>query len=144
QLKTAVISLPEGMTLNPSAAAGRQACTPKQARINSPEFGTACPAASKIGTVEIEVPTLPGISLAGNIYLGGPESGVITGPPYTVYLDAGSPPTQFGVSVRLKGETTPNPATGQVTTVFAENPEQPFTRAILNFEGGALAPIASP
>jgi hypothetical protein len=142
QLKTAVIQLPEGMTLNPSAAAGLQACTPKQAQINSPEFGTKCPAASKIGTVELEVPTLPGISLTGNIYLGGPESGPITGPPYVIYLDAGS--TRYGVSVRLKGETTPNPTTGQLTTVFAENPEQPFTRAILNFNGGALAPIASP
>ncbi|HEY1450309.1 MAG TPA: hypothetical protein VGF47_05095, partial [Solirubrobacteraceae bacterium] len=63
-------------------------------------------------------------------------------PPYIVYLDAES--ARFGVSVRIKGETFPNETTGQVTTVFSENPEQPFTTATLNFKGGALAPIANP
>jgi hypothetical protein len=142
QLKKATIKLPEGMTLNPSAAAGMEACTPAQARIHSSTPGTSCPEASKLGTVELEVPTLPAGSLKGNIYLGGPESGPITGSPYIVYLDAES--QRYGVSVRVKGETVPNPTTGQVTTVFSENPEQPFTNAILHFREGALAPIASP
>jgi hypothetical protein len=150
ELRTASFTLPEGMTLNPSAAAGLEACSPKQARINSPEPGTSCPAKSELGTVELEVPTLPAKSLVGKIYLGGPESGSasnegagpITEPPYTIYLDAES--AAYGISVRLKGETTPNPATGQVTTVFEKTPEQPFTRALLHFNGGALAPVASP
>ncbi len=142
QLNAAVFTLPEGMTLNPSAAAGLSACTPAQARINSPEKGTLCPASSELGTVSIEVPTLPPGSLTGKIYLGGPESGPITGPPYTMYLDAES--TRYGVSVRVKGSVTPNESTGQVTTTFSENPEQPFTSVSLNFKTGALAPIANP
>jgi hypothetical protein len=142
QLKTATITLPEGMTLNPSAAAKLAACTPAQARIHSSVKGTACPADSEIGTVDLEVPTLPPGSLSGKIYLGGPESGPITGPPYIVYLDAES--ERYGVSVRIKGETIPNEATGRVTTVFSENPEQPFTNAALHFKGGDLAPIANP
>ncbi len=142
QLKTAAITLPEGMTLNPSAAAGLTACTPAQARIHSSEKGTACPASSELGTVNLNVPTLPDGSLTGKIYLGGPESGPITGPPYTIYVDAES--EHYGVSVRLKGETIPNEATGRVTTVFSENPEQPFTSIALHFKGGALAPIANP
>jgi hypothetical protein len=143
QLKTASVKLPEGMTLNPSAAAGLTACTPTQARIHSATAGTDCPASSVLGTVSLNVPTLPDGSLTGNIYLGTPpDGGAITGPPYIVYLDAES--ARFGVSVRVKGETFPNATTGQVTTVFQENPEQPFTTAVLNFKGGALAPIANP
>jgi len=143
QLKTASVKLPPGMTLNPSAAAGLTACTPSQARIHSATPGTDCPASSVLGTVSLNVPTLPDGSLTGNIYLGTPaDGGAITGPPYIIYLDAES--ARFGVSVRIKGETFPNETTGQVTTVFQENPEQPFTTAALNFKGGALAPIANP
>jgi hypothetical protein len=142
QLKTAVIKMPEGMTLNPSAANGLTDCTPAEARIHSEKLGTECPSSSQLGTVELNVPTLPAGSLKGNIYLGGPESGAITKPPYVIYLDAES--TRYGVSVRVKGEVTPNEATGQLTTVFSENPEQPFTSLKLNFRGGALAPIANP
>jgi hypothetical protein len=143
QLNTATVTLPEGMTLNPSAAGEvTESCTPAQARIHSLTFGVSCPAASKVGTVTIEVPTLPPGSLTGNLYLGGPESGPITGPPYTMYLNAES--TKYGVDVRLKGTVTPNESTGRLTATFAENPEQPFSDAILKFTGGALAPIANP
>jgi hypothetical protein len=142
QLNTATVTLPEGMTLNPSAAAGLTACTPAQARIHSSTPGTSCPSNSVLGTVSLNVPTLPPGSFTGNIYLGGPESGPITGPPYTLYVDAES--ARYGVSVRLKGSTTPNPTTGRVTTSFTENPEQPFTNLTLKFNGGALAPIANP
>ncbi|HEX3511628.1 MAG TPA: hypothetical protein VHT27_11090 [Solirubrobacteraceae bacterium] len=141
-LKTATFTLPEGMTLNPSAAAGLSACSPAQARIHSATAGVGCPAGSELGTFALEVPTLPAGSLTGHIYLGGPESGPITGPPFTVYLDAES--ARYGISVRLRGEVIPNEVTGQVTTVFPENPEQPFTKAILHFNRGALAPVANP
>jgi hypothetical protein len=142
QLKTAVIKLPEGMTLNPSAAAGLTACTPTQARIHSLPAGTSCPSSSELGTVSLNVPTLPNGSLTGKVYLGGPEGGTISKPPYTIYVDAES--ARYGVSVRLEGEVVPNEATGQLTTTFKENPEQPFTNIKLQFKGGPLAPIANP
>jgi hypothetical protein len=142
QVKTAVVTLPEGMTLNPSAATGLTACTPAQARIHGPEPGTSCPASSEIGTVDLDVPTLPDGSLTGKIYLGGPESGPITGQPYTIYVDAES--ARYGVSVRLKGETIADETTGRLTTKFSENPEQPFTSIALHFKGGPRAPIANP
>ena len=141
QLKTAVVTLPEGMTLNPSAARGLEACTPEGIGIHT-KNPVACPAGSKLGTVTIDTPDLPPGSLQGNIYLGGPSSGPITGPPYIVYLDAES--ARNGVSVRLKGEVIPNEVTGQVTTIFSENPEQPLGNAILRFNPGALAPVANP
>jgi hypothetical protein len=147
QLKTASVTLPEGMTLNPSAAHEvTSACTVAQARIHSATFGVDCPAASKIGTVTLNVPTLPVGSLQGSIYLGGPltgpEDGPITGPPYTIYLNAES--TRYGVDVRLKGSVVPDETTGRLTATFSENPEQPFSNAILRFTGGPLAPLANP
>jgi hypothetical protein len=143
QLKTASITLPEGLTLNPSAAAGLEACTPAQIGIGT-RAPVACPAGSQIGTVALNVPDLPDGSLTGNIYLGGPVSGPITGPPYTMYIDAESP--RYGVSVRLKGLATPNETTGRLTATFTENPEQPFSSIKLTFTRGTQGPppLANP
>jgi hypothetical protein len=141
QLENATVTLPEGMTLNPSAAHGLEACTPAQIGIGTRNKVT-CPSGSKIGTVTLDVPDLPPGSLKGDIYLGGPESGPITGPPYTMYIDAES--ARYGISVRLKGTVVPNEATGRLTVTFAKNPEQPFSDVILNFRGGPLAPLANP
>ncbi len=142
QVKTASITLPEGMTLNPSAAAGLEACTPAQAHIHSSTFGVECPVGSEVGTVTLNVPTLPDGSFTGTAYLGGPESGPITAPPYTLYVVANS--ERYGVSVRVKAEVIPNPVTGQITTVFNENPEQPFTNLKVTLNRGVLTSIANP
>jgi hypothetical protein len=142
QVRTASITLPEGMTLNPSAGPSLKACTPAQARIHSPIAGTACPAESQIATATLDVPDLPAGALTGSLFLGGPESGPITGPPFTVYLDAES--ARYGISVRVQGTVSLNETTGRVTATFADNPEQPFSNLILKFTGGPLAPIANP
>jgi hypothetical protein len=146
QLAASTFTLPEGMTLNPSAAAGLEACTTAQARIHSPVFGVGCPEKSKIGTVSLNVPTLPevpGGTLTGNIYLGGEgESTSITKPPFTIYVNAES--TRYGVDVRLKGLATPNETTGRVTVTFTEPPEQPFSDIKLALTKGPLAPVANP
>ena len=47
EVRTVSETLPEGMTLNPSAAAGLTACTPAQARIHSAKPGVECPASSE-------------------------------------------------------------------------------------------------
>lgn len=148
QVKSASFTLPEGMTLNPSAAHGLEACTPAQAHeVEGTEkftetFGVGCPAGSKIGTVTLNVPTLPNGSLTGAAYLGATASGIITKPPFTMYVVANS--EQYGISVRLVAHVIPNEATGQVTTVFSSPPEQPFSSIALHFERGILAPVANP
>ncbi|HEV3072032.1 MAG TPA: hypothetical protein VGY76_11490 [Solirubrobacteraceae bacterium] len=141
QLKTATVLLPEGMTLNPSAAHGLEACTPAQIGIHTREPVT-CPAGAKVAEATLNVPGLPPGSLVGSLYLGGPVNGPITGPPYIVYLDLES--ARYGLSVRLRGEVVPNESTGRLSVVFAENPEQPFSDLILKFTPGALAPLANP
>ncbi|MGA7704833.1 MAG: hypothetical protein WB998_08055 [Solirubrobacteraceae bacterium] len=138
-IRDAHVTLPEGMTLDPSAAHGLQVCTPAQIAIGTRERVT-CPEASKVGTVSIETDLPPG-SLAGNVYLGDPAGGPITAPPYTIYIDAES---VYDVSVRLKGTVTPNPSTGRLEAAFLENPPLPFSDLILKLDGGARAPLANP
>jgi hypothetical protein len=149
-LKTAVVALPPGTSINPAAAdrsvpGGRlQSCTFAQIGIGT-KNPVACPPESAIGTVSIDTPLLPtvaGGNLTGNIYLGGPDSGKITASPYTIYLDAEA--SQFGISVRLRGTVAPDPVTGQLTTTFADEPQVPFSDLTLHFNNGAHAPLANP
>ncbi|HEX9967277.1 MAG TPA: hypothetical protein VGB06_04980, partial [Solirubrobacterales bacterium] len=58
QPKKVEVTLPEGMTVNPSAAEGLAVCTPAdyaRERVNS-KPGDGCPNASKIGNIEIDTP----------------------------------------------------------------------------------------
>jgi hypothetical protein len=139
-IKDAHVTLPEGLTLNSAAARGLEACSPGQIGIGTTNK-VSCPVGSKVGTVTIEV-DLPEKSLTGNVYLGAPSGLPITGPPYTIYVDAES--EKYGVSVRLKGQVNPDPTTGRLETTFLENPQQPFSDFILKLKGGPQAPLANP
>ena len=75
------------------------------------------------------------------MYLGDPGGGQITGPPYTIYLDAES---SLGVSVRLQGSVTPNLTTGRLEATFVNNPQLPFSELRLSLNGGPRAPLANP
>lgn len=147
QVKAATITLPEGLTLNPSAAHEvTEACKPSQIAIGTRNKVT-CPAASKVGTVSLIVPGLPPSEpLEGNLYLGGPESGPITNPPYVLYVDAESP--RYDISVRLKGTIEPNATTGRLTAKFGDTPgqppEQPFSNLTMHFNGGPNGTLANP
>ena len=141
-LKDAKTVLPVGMSMNPSAGAGLEGCTPEQIGLEPVSPNVSCPSGSRVGTVNLEVPTLPREALTGPIFLGKPAGKQIEGPPYTIYLDAES--GRYGVKVRLKGTVTPDPTTGQLTTTFNENPQAPFNKAILKFKGGAFGAVANP
>jgi hypothetical protein len=139
-IKDAHVTLPEGLTLNPSAAHGLQACSAAQIGIGT-RNAVACPAGSRIGTVAIET-DLPPHELVGPVFLGSPSGGPITDPPFTVYLDAEAP--NLDVSVRLQGTATPNPETGRLEVTFANNPQLPFSSLSLTLNGGDHAPLANP
>jgi hypothetical protein len=139
-IRDAHVTLPEGLTLNPSAANGLAACTAAQIGIGTTS-AVGCPPGSKVGTVTIETDLPPG-SLTGNVYLGSPGGGPITDPPYTIYLDAES--ERYGVSVRRQGSVTPNPGTGRLEVTFASNPPLPFSELRLTSNGGEHAPLANP
>jgi hypothetical protein len=140
--RTARVTLPAGMGINPSAANGLQTCS-------DAEFGkgteepVGCPAASKIGTVTIESPPLPEGNLEGDVFVGRQLSRDPTsGDEYRIFVDAES--ARYGISVRLIGNVSADPKTGQLTTTFAENPQVPFSSFRLDFDGGATATLSSP
>jgi hypothetical protein len=122
-VRRAEIELPVGTTLSPGVANGLEACTGAQFS------ATACPGASQVGTVSFQTPLLP--ELSGKVYFG--EN-------FRLYIVvAGS-----GVLVKLPGDVELDPATGQITTVFDNLPQVPFTRFALTFQGGAKAVLANP
>jgi hypothetical protein len=141
-LKTAKVTLPEGMGLNPSSANGLVPCTDAQFgyHTNNP---IACPDASKIGTVEVETPSLPAHTIGGDVYVGAPKSqNPSSGEQFRIFIHAFS--TKRGVNVRLVGKVFPNLKTGQLTAVVAENPQATFSSFKLHLNGGAKGTLTSP
>ncbi|HEY4279595.1 MAG TPA: hypothetical protein VGM91_15330, partial [Conexibacter sp.] len=140
-LRDATVVMPQGVTVSPSATSGNglQGCTDEQVGLHS-NADPACPQASQIGTVRIDTP-LMSKPLTGNIFLGQPKSNDSqTGQMLRIFLVAAN----AGVTIKLEGNITPDPRIGQLTAVFANNPELPFNELRLQFQGGPRAPLTNP
>jgi hypothetical protein len=153
-LRKAVVTLPEGMGLNPSGSNGLVACTDAQFKKGVRTYTNECPANSRIGTATIDSPPLAK-PLTGDIYVGEqrsekPESGE----EFRILVEAKEP--DEGVAVRLVGNTAANVKTGQLTTTFDEQeigplagklpsglPQAPFKSVTLHFDG-SRAVLTSP
>jgi hypothetical protein len=169
-VRDTTVTLPAGVALNPSGAGGLEACSNGQIGftgvgelngagepgVKTPTFtpslpepvqpGTNlgalgfCSNASKIGKVKIKTPLLKG-ELEGSVYLAAqdenPFSSLIA-----MYIVAEEPVS--GVLVKLPGSVSLNPATGQITSTFADTPQVPFENLTLEFFGGERAPLATP
>jgi hypothetical protein len=140
-LKDTTVTLPEGVVINPGQATGLQACQPSEENLGGgeekreeEEGSVSCPAASKVGTAEIETPLLKE-KLTGSVYV------LQTNPPNLQLLVAVS---GEGVNLKLVGNVHLNEATGQLTTAFENTPDLPFTTFKLEFSGGAQAALATP
>lgn len=140
-VKTADVSLPQGLGVNPSAASSLQACTDSQ-------FGkgtrnqVACPTGSKIGTVAIDTPPLPDGTLTGDVYLATQQSrDPESGNEYRIFIDAES--AARGLSIRLVGNVKANAQTGQLTAQVKEAPQLPFDSVRVSLDG-AKGPLTSP
>ena len=139
-LKGAVVSLPQGMSINPAAGDGLEACSADQVGFETTD-NSNCPDAAKIGSAEIEVPALER-TLNGSVYQRTPEPGKL----FRFWLVT----DEQGVHLKLPAEITTNPLTGQVTTVFngipslGGNPQVPVEQIRLHVFGGPRAPLATP
>ncbi len=116
EIKKAVVTLPEGFTVNPDAADGQTKCTEEQANFGS-EGPDHCPDNAKIGTFQIETQALPG-PLDGSVYIGEPKPG----DQYRLFEMASG----FGINAKLIGSVKPNPVTGRLTVYFENLPQVPF------------------
>lgn len=138
-LKDTVVTLPQGMVVNPSAAAGLGACSPAQLDLHGP--GPAnCPDDSKVGTVKIETPLLDH-PLPGAVYLAKQGENPF-GSLLALYIAVDDPIS--GVIVKLAGKVEPDPITGRLKASFLNNPELPFEDFALDFFGGPRATLTTP
>lgn len=173
QLRDSSVTLPEGMSVNPSVVGGVRACEelgPEGIDITGPESETLapsgelqlasghCPAASTVGTAEAITPFLP-VPVKGRLYLARPgcgnaalgqapctEQDALDGNLYRLYLELGGEGELAGTGIHFKVpmRTEANPATGQLTTVVLDTPQAPFSELKLRLNGGSRAPIANP
>jgi hypothetical protein len=141
ELEKAVVTLPAGMTVSPSAASGGlEACTDEQFAANS-DSPAACPPASAIGEDEVESPLVISAPLKGKVYLGQPLSTDPTsGQMFRVFQELQG----FGLDIKLPGSVTADPTTGQLTATFANLPELPFEDFRLRFKGSPNAVLVNP
>jgi hypothetical protein len=137
-LQNAQVTLPEGMSLNPSAANGLQACS-------SGEFSAgSCPSASNVGSFSVNAPGIPPGALSGGVYVGAPEPGMgpESGGEFRIFLVGEAP--QYGVGLRQEGRISASATTGRLTATFANAPQVPLEDLDLHFSGGPRAPLANP
>jgi len=140
-LKKTVVELPEGFSVNPSAATGLAACSDRQMasdRLTAPE----CPPASKLGTVRVTSP-LVDQPLTGAMYLGTPKStDPSSGQMLRLWLAVRN--DDLGLSAKLPGTTTADPVTGRLTATFDNNPRVPFDHLEVDLRGGPEGVLATP
>lgn len=139
-LRSAEVTLPPGLTINPAAGDGLGACSAEQVGFERNE-DSHCPEAAKIGSAEIDVPALAH-PLKGSLYQRTPEPGNL----FRFWLVA----DELGVHLKLPAEIQANPLTGQLRTVFAGMPklaglpQVPVRSMKLHVFGGPRAPLSTP
>jgi uncharacterized repeat protein (TIGR01451 family) len=138
-LKDVKVTLPQGLTVNPSSANGLIACTEAQ----FDQFGEGpanCPDAAKVGSAEIITP-LQDHPLPGAVYLAKPYTNPF-GSLLALYLAIDDP--KGGNIIKLPGKVEADPVTGQLVSTFKENPQLPFEELKLNLFGGPRATLRTP
>jgi hypothetical protein len=136
-VKKAVVTLPEGESVSPSAASGLGACSLAQIGLGENAPAT-CPDSAKLGTVEIDTPLLTE-PLRGSIFLGKQGENPF-GSLIALYIVAEG----HGVILKLPGHVDLDPVTGRITTTFDDDPQLPFDHLKLNFKAGPRSPLVNP
>jgi hypothetical protein len=155
-LREAVVQLPVGVTVNPSAANGLGACSLEEVGLAS-AGPVSCPSSSRIGTVEVLTPLLEG-PLTGSVFLA--QQGNLAGNgsnPFGSLLALYLVVEGDGVLVKLPGEVSLDPGTGRVTARFGEDPvtsastgskqflpQLPFSELRMRLFGGPRASLITP
>jgi len=146
-VRKAEVVLPKGMGINPSGANGLAACSDAQFKKGIRVMDNECPAASDIGSVEVDSPPLRE-PLIGDVYVGeqksrDPESG----DQFRILLEAKS--EHEDINARLVGRVVANKTTGELTAILNDKlvgqfagelpeglPQVPFEEIRVHFAGG--------
>jgi hypothetical protein len=151
QARKAVVTLPEGMTINPSLAAGLGVCSPAgyAAETATSAPGAGCPETSKIGSFTVQS-QLYEETVKGAIFLAQPNEQATAAPgaenPFdsllALYLVAKIPAR--GVLIKVAGRLIPDPGTGRLTATFDDLPQLPYANLKMHFREGQRAPLVTP
>lgn len=150
-VRTAVLRLPEGATVNPSVGAGLDACTPLQFAAETPfsPQGSGCPNGSKLGVFRVRSPLFAD-AFEGAVYLAQPDNPETATPgaenPFdtlvAVYLVAKLP--QRGVLIQVAGKIVPDPLTGRLTATFDDLPQLPYSDLEVTTRAGQRSFLMNP
>jgi hypothetical protein len=151
EAKKAVVTLPQGLTINPSLGEGLGVCTPAdiERETLTSVAGEGCPNASKLGTLQVDTP-LVDEPIEGSIYLAQQDDPTTMTPgaenPFdsliALYLVLKNP--NLGVSVKLPLKVEPDPQTGQLVATLDNAPQIPFSHFNFHFREGQRAPLVTP
>lgn len=149
ELRRAVLNLPRGLSLDPSALPSLADCSPAQIGLTS-AVGVApaafdaepahCPAASELGSVEIRSP-LVAQPLLGAAFLATQGANPFASP-LAVYVAIEEP--QAGIRLKFAGKLVPDPQSGQLTAFLEEIPRLPVEALRLDLPGGPRALLTTP
>jgi hypothetical protein len=163
ELKDATVTLPAGVSISPSSAAGLGGCSdqssdPAGDQVHYDNTNPAtCPDSSKIGTLLGTSPLLAirnpindqitgAEPLPGDLYVLKPHAGDLPpgghGGTFRVLLQVED--KNDGINVKVPGTVVADPTTGQLTATFTENPQLPVKHLDLTFKTGPRAPLATP
>jgi hypothetical protein len=149
--KKAVVTLPQGMTINPSVAEGLAVCTPADLARETLDSvpGAGCPNGSKLGSIFLETPLVEE-SVKGSIFLAQQDDPATTEPgaenPFDslIALSLVLKNTNLGAIVKLPVKIEPDPKTGQLVASLEDNPQVPFSHVNFHFKEGARAALITP
>jgi hypothetical protein len=162
--KDVSVTLPPGLTISPSAAAGLGACSDQASDPAGDQVDyestrpVSCPEASKIATATAISPLLGARDpitdevtgaepVSGGVYLLKPHpgdlpiGGVADGKfRFLLALENAAD----GVNVKLPGIATADGATGRLTMHFTDTPQLPVKDLTVSLASGPRAPLATP
>jgi hypothetical protein len=163
--KDITVKLPAGLSISPSSADGLGACSDQASDPAGDQVHydntkpVECPDSAKIGSAVATSPLLAthdpqtdevngAEPIPGDVYLLKPHPGDLP-------TNGGSQEGKFrlliqlensryGINFKLPGTATADKQTGQLTTVFTQNPQLPASHITVNLKEGPRAPLASP
>jgi hypothetical protein len=161
--KEITVKLPSGLAISPSSAGGLAACSDlaadpagDQVHYNTTK-PVSCPDASKIGSALATSPLLAlrdpiedekvigPEPIHGDVYLLKPHPGdLVDGQDGKFRLLIQLENERYGVNFKLPGIATADSVTGQLTTVFTENPQLPASHLTVSLKPGPRAPLMTP
>jgi hypothetical protein len=161
-LKDATVTLPEGVSISPSAADGLDGCSDLPGAGDQVHYDdtvpVSCADASKIGTIVGTSPLLAAHDpktdevtgakpINGDVFVVKPHPGDLSPAGdrdglFRLLIQADSP--EDGVNVKIPGVATADRATGRLTARFENNPQVPIKHLSMTLQAGDLAALANP